>query len=108
MTIDRRTLIASAGGFALGLAGIGNSSARPDNARKRFAIVGLGSRARMYQGAITGKYRDNHELVALCDINPGRLALAMRNAASAGTRPKTYAAVDFDHMLAESKPDVER
>jgi predicted dehydrogenase len=106
MTIDRRTLIKSAGGVALGLAALGHSGVHANNARKRFAIVGMGSRARMYQGAITGKYRDNNELVALCDTNPGRLALAARSAKSAGANPKTYAAADFDRMLAEAKPDV--
>ncbi|NLG75740.1 MAG: Gfo/Idh/MocA family oxidoreductase, partial [Xanthomonadaceae bacterium] len=102
MTIDRRTLIKSAGGLALGLATLGHAG----TARKKFAIVGLGSRARMFQGAITGKYRDRNELVALCDTNPGRLALAARNAESAGARPKTYAAADFDRMLVEARPDV--
>ena len=106
MTIDRRTLIVSAGGVALGLAALGTSGARANDARKRFAIVGLGSRARMYQGAITGQYRDNNELVALCDTNPGRLELAVRSAASADARPEAYAAADFDRMLAEAKPDV--
>jgi predicted dehydrogenase len=66
----------------------------------------MGSRARMFQDAITGKYRDNNELVALCDTNPGRLALAAKNAQRAGAKPKTYSAAQFDRLLTESKPDV--
>lgn len=102
MSIDRRTLIKSAGGLALGLTALGHAA----SARKRFAIVGMGSRARMFQDAITGKYRDNNELVALCDTNPGRLALAAKNAQLAGANPKTYSAAQFDRLLTESKPDV--
>jgi predicted dehydrogenase len=60
----------------------------------------------MFQGAITGKYRENNELVALCDTNPGRLALAAKSAQSAGAKPKTYSAAQFDRLLTESKPDV--
>ena len=100
--IDRRTVIKSAGGLALGLATMGHAA----GSRKRFAIVGMGSRARMYQDALTGKYRDDNELVAICDTNPGRLALAAKNAADAGGKPKAYAATEFDRLLAESKPDV--
>ena len=41
--------------------------------RKRYAIVGTGSRAQMYIDAITGAHRDVAELVAWGDSNPGRL-----------------------------------
>jgi predicted dehydrogenase len=98
---DRRTLIKSAGGLALGLTS-GLFAATP---RKRHAIVGVGSRARMFQTAITHTFPTLNELVAICDTNPGRLALAARAAVAAGARaPKTYAATDFDRMLRETKP----
>jgi len=103
MTIDRRTLIKSAGGLALGLAAMAHAA---PSARKRFAIVGMGSRSRMFQDAITGKFAENNELVAICDTNPGRLALAAKRAASAGAKPKTYAASEFDRLLKESKLDA--
>ena len=41
--------------------------------RRRYAIVGTGSRAGMYIGAITGDHADVAELVATVDVNPGRL-----------------------------------
>lgn len=41
--------------------------------RTRYAIVGTGSRAGMYVGAITGEHADAARLVATLDLNPGRL-----------------------------------
>ena len=43
--------------------------------KQKIAIVGLGSRASMYVSAITQRYADSAELVGLCDVNPGRVAL---------------------------------
>jgi hypothetical protein len=87
--VERRTLIKSAGALAVGLAAVGAA----ETARKRFAQVGLGARARLYLDALAGKFRDASELVALCDSNPGRLALARKRVSNAGARaPKTYAA----------------
>jgi predicted dehydrogenase len=102
--IDRRTLIKSAGALAIGLAaplhaatGIG----------RRFAIVGVGSRARMFAGAITGKFSSGNSLVAVCDTNAGRLELAAQSiAAAGGLPPAQYPAADFDRLLRESRPHV--
>jgi predicted dehydrogenase len=103
-TIDRRTLIKSAGGLALGLATLAHGA---EPARKRFAIVGLGSRSRMYIRALIGKYREGNELVAICDSNPGRLALAGKLVAGEGVpTPKMYNATDFDRMIREAKPQT--
>ena len=41
--------------------------------RRRYAIVGTGSRARMYVGALTDTHADVGQLVALCDPNPVRM-----------------------------------
>jgi predicted dehydrogenase len=41
--------------------------------KKRYAIVGLGARARMFTDAIASKYLDVAELVGLCDISPTRI-----------------------------------
>lgn len=40
----------------------------------RCALVGTGSRARMYVDALTGEHREAAQLVALLDPNPGRLS----------------------------------
>jgi len=100
-TIDRRGLLQSAGGVALGVAGLGYAAGR----RRRFVIVGVGSRSRMYLTALTQTFREGNELVAVCDTNPGRLDLAAKIAAAAGTTAQRYLATDFGKMLAELKPD---
>ncbi len=41
--------------------------------RRRYALVGAGSRAQMYLDAIAGPHRDVARLVAWADTNPGRL-----------------------------------
>ena len=42
--------------------------------KKRYVLVGTGGRSLMYIKALTdGTYREQGELVGLCDINPGRL-----------------------------------
>ncbi len=76
-------------------------------ARKRYVQVGVGSRARMYQQALWGTHKPHGDLVAVCDINPGRLDYLGKRAIQAGAKaPKPYLAADFDKMLAEQKPDA--
>jgi len=41
--------------------------------RPRYAVVGTGHRVEMYTHAIAGDHRDDAELVALLDTNPGRV-----------------------------------
>jgi predicted dehydrogenase len=75
--------------------------------RKRYAQVGCGSRARMYQDALWGPHKSRGELVAICDANAGRLALTQRHATEAGAQaPKAYAAADFQKMLQEQRLDA--
>ncbi|MES2151950.1 MAG: Gfo/Idh/MocA family oxidoreductase [Pseudomonadota bacterium] len=100
--LDRRTVLKAAGAASLSLA----TGAYGATARKRYAVVGVGSRARLYINAITGKYRDGHEIVAVCDSNAGRLALSARKISETGaSQPRPYAAADFDRMLRETKPE---
>ena len=100
-SIDRRTVLKAAGAAGVMLA----TSAFAAAPRKRYAVVGVGSRSRMYTDAITGKYRDGNEVVAVCDTNPGRAALAVKKiAAKGGGTPRAYAAADFDRMIRETKP----
>ena len=101
-TIDRRDLLKSAGGIAIGLASLGHAA----TPRRRWVIVGMGSRSRMYSSAITQTFREGNELVGICDTNPGRLELAASAVAAAGASPGRYLAADFGRMLAELKPDA--
>jgi predicted dehydrogenase len=76
-------------------------------ARRRYAIVGLGSRHALYQNAIEVGHPNWSELVAVCDSNPGRVELARRRSAAKGAPvPKGYAAPEFALMLRECRPDT--
>ena len=78
-----------------------------DGRKKRYAIVGVGSRSRFYQGAIQTTYADYSELVGFCDVNEGRLKLAQaRSFEYQQTKPPVYDAGDFDRRIAETKPDI--
>jgi predicted dehydrogenase len=93
----------TAGVFADGVAAAGPAPA----AKKRYAIVGVGARAYMYLNAIQKSHAAHAELVAACDLNPGRLEISRKHATDAGRdAPRTYAAADFDKMIAETRPDV--
>jgi len=100
-TIDRRALLKTAGVAAVGFA----ASAYAAGSRRKFVNVGVGSRSRMYLTAITKTFAANNELVAVCDVNQGRLDTAARFVAPNGGKPKKYLAADFDKMLKETKPD---
>ncbi|MHB1319135.1 MAG: Gfo/Idh/MocA family protein, partial [Anaerolineae bacterium] len=74
--------------------------------RKRYVQVGLGGRSRMYLHGILQTYADTSEMTAVCDINEGRVALAVEEAREAGAAVKGYPAHQFDRMIAETKPDT--
>lgn len=76
-------------------------------AKKKYVIVGVGSRSRMYQRAIQVDYKSFAELVGFCDVNEGRLKLAQRRSRDYnGGEPPIYDAKDFDKMITETKPDI--
>jgi predicted dehydrogenase len=100
-TIDRRALLKTAGVAAVGFA----ASTYAAGSRRKFVIVGMGSRSRMYLTAITKTFAEGNELVGICDTNPGRMDLAANFVAPNGAKPKKYAAADFDKMLKTLKPD---
>ena len=68
----------------------------------RYALVGVGGRGySMFAEPLVRELADVAELVALCDRNARRLALANERL---DTQIPTYA--DYQHMLAEAKPDT--
>lgn len=116
--VDRRTFLKTASALGLGLAVAAPSdflraadpvsTPSPSSAprRRRYAIVGTGSRSMMYQIAIETDFREHAELVGLCDSNPGRLQLARdRSQQLASRTPPTFAPADFEKMIATTKPD---
>lgn len=76
--------------------------------RKRYAVVGLGSRSRMFTTAILKDYPDRAELVAFCDLNQTRMNYYNQYyAESIGAPPvPTYKPENFDQMLEEQGVDT--
>ncbi len=74
--------------------------------KKRYAQVGLGGRSMMYLNALTDGFKDNSELVGLCDLNPGRLELRLNHVRERGSAAVGYAAADFDRMIREQRVDT--
>ncbi|MGW6904755.1 Gfo/Idh/MocA family protein [Streptomyces sp. NPDC054940] len=80
-----------------------------DTARRRAAVVGLGSRARLFTQALAGPYADRFELAGFCDVNAHRMAVhdAWLTDAHPGRPPvPAYAAEDFDEMLRRERIDL--
>lgn len=76
------------------------------SSRTRYAQVGLGGRHFLFRKAIAEQYADTAELVGLCDINPGRLKLAVDDVLQdTGRIVPGYAAERFDDMVRETRPD---
>ena len=76
--------------------------------KKRYAIVGTGSRAQMYSHALLGEHASHGELVALCDSSPTRMAWANAEFARKFSAPAVpaYAPADFERMIEEREADT--
>ncbi len=73
----------------------------------KIAIVGCGSRHKMFRDSVIEDYAAKHEIVALCDTNAHRLGEAAKAASKPGTNGvATYLAQDFDRLIHEQKPDT--
>ncbi|NMB10961.1 MAG: hypothetical protein GX977_01605, partial [Firmicutes bacterium] len=55
-----------------------NKGGKAVGERKRYALVGVGSRARFFYQALASTYSKSSELVAFCDVNQGRMDYANR------------------------------
>jgi predicted dehydrogenase len=109
-SLDRRTFVKALSAAGIGAA-LGGSATRSFGAdaptRKRYAIVGCGSRHQMYLDAIQRDYPENAELVGLCDNNIGRMELSQkRSSANGAPVPPAYIHTDFTRMIEETKPAV--
>lgn len=72
----------------------------------KYAIVGTGSRHKMFRDALINDYSDVSELVGLCDINEARLSLSAQAVRASGNGIATYEADQFSEMIEEQKPDA--
>ena len=110
LTMTRREFVRSTAATGAGIMFAINplmAGAGENKAKKRYAIVGVGSRSGMYQEAIQSKYQMDNELVGFCDTNEGRLSVAQAWAErETGKKIPLYVASDFDRMVAETHPDV--
>lgn len=76
-------------------------------AKKRYAQVGTGGRARMYYEAIATTYKDTSELVGLCDQSQTRMNYTNGQLEQLGySKVPTYLADEFEKMIDETHPDV--
>ena len=75
--------------------------------RKKYVVVGVGGRARVYYESLVRDYKDICELAAFCDINRTRCEYANRVIKEEfGAEPVPIYNIDeFEKMLAEQKPD---
>ncbi len=76
--------------------------------KKKYAIVGVGGRSRMYYSAIATRHPETSELVAICDTNKTRMELTNELLVNVckSTPVPMYAAEDFEKMILETKPDI--
>ena len=74
--------------------------------RRRYAVVGAGSRSQMYVDAIAGAYAEHAELVAICEPNPVRAALAVQRAIDAGVpAPSTWHPDRLEELIRTERID---
>jgi predicted dehydrogenase len=74
--------------------------------KKKYVQVGLGGRHELFRDALLGPFSSWCELVALCDINRGRLDLSRQRALNQFNKAiDTYPADQFDDMVLNHRPD---
>ena len=74
--------------------------------RRRYAVVGAGSRSQMYVDAIAGPYSEHAELVAICEPNPVRAAMAVQRAIEAGVpAPSTWHPDRLEELIRTERID---
>ncbi|CCV64552.1 Oxidoreductase [Alteracholeplasma palmae J233] len=74
--------------------------------KKKYVIVGVGGRSRMFYEAIATTYKETSELLAICDMSQTRMDFTNKALKELGYQEvKTYHYLDFDKMLDELKPD---
>jgi len=75
--------------------------------RRRYAIVGVGDRSRLYRWAMETTYRQHVEIVGYCDANLGRLQLAQaRSEHRTNVRVPIFEPDAFEAMIAQTRPDT--
>jgi predicted dehydrogenase len=100
--VHRREFMAVAGGAAAASLIPAAGWAVPSAARRRYALVGTGSRGvGMWGRDLVDKYPDAVEFVGLCDVNPLRVEVGRKRI---GVSCPTF--TDLGQMLSTVKPDA--
>lgn len=100
--MKRRKFIQTSGTFAAATALLPSVMAMETVKKKKIALVGTGVRGiNMWGKEVQDTYGDAVEFVGLCDINPGRLAMA-KNYMKVNCATYT----DFEAMMREQKPEI--
>ena len=102
--IKQTTMAAAAAPFSLSTADLLQEKKSLEKGKKRYALVGTGTRgSSSWAKPIVDNYGQHAELVALCDINHGRMAYAKNYI---GTKAPTYHSSEFEKMIEETRPDT--
>jgi predicted dehydrogenase len=100
--VDRREFMAVVGGAAAASLIPAAGGAAPSGARRRYALVGTGSRGvGMWGRDLVDRYADVVEFVGLCDVNPLRVEVGKK---IIGASCPTF--TDLGTMLSTAKPDT--
>jgi len=74
--------------------------------KRKYALVGCGSRARFFYEAVATTYNETSEMVAFCDISPTRMDFANELLARCGaSKVPTYKHTEYEKMIKEIAPD---
>jgi predicted dehydrogenase len=76
--------------------------------KRKYVVVGTGSRASMFINALATTYRETCALVGLCDLNQTRMNWHNARLVNDYYHPAcpTYRADQFDQMIADTRPDT--
>lgn len=102
--IKKTTMAAAVAPLSLSAVDFIDKAKTSEKGKKRYALVGTGTRgARSWAKPIVDTYGQHAELVALCDINLGRMAYAK---SFIGTKAPTYHSSEFEKMVHDTRPDT--
>ncbi|MEO9894088.1 Gfo/Idh/MocA family oxidoreductase [Aurantibacter sp.] len=102
--LKNSTMAAAIAPFSLSVSDFKNELKSPLKGKIKYALVGTGTRgSSSWAKPIVENYTQNAELVALCDVNIGRMAYAKK---FIGTKAPTYHSSDFEKMIKETQPDT--
>lgn len=102
--IKKTTLAAAVAPFSLSTSDFMDTEKTSEKGKKRYALVGTGTRgSSSWAKPIVDTYGQHAELVAICDINHGRMAYAKKYI---GTEAPTYHSSEFEKMIRDTRPDT--